>query len=484
MALLSPGVEVVETDLSLTPSLAGSSFAVFCGDFEKGPTESIVLITSVQQFIDTFGKPNNANYNHWYQVYSFLQYSNTIYVSRATDSEGFHSKVDNGFNVGAITEIGDEVISVTVPLGGDINSLIGDYIVFGEISKVYKVHSVDVVNSTVTLDNPIMDVVDAGVNIYGAQPHINAVAEVGEDGVLVPDADVYMNRSVVKNSADFELKQTSIVKDGALKFISKNPGSWALNVDICIASEDDFASGLSEAFEGINLNGLFQYIPNALNKEYAVVIKSGSDIVETFLVSLIEGAKDYNGKSIFIEDIINRQSSYLFCVYSGLGGELNTHLYNAVHVDPLTGLNVDVTELQPIAMKFGADGKATKADLMNCYDLYADKELIDIDIVIIPEEMNAEGIDFCTKRADVIGYLGARFEDVVGVKSTVAVNNLVTYVTSTLNKDSKYVSFIGNYSYIYDRISDKYRWINSAGAVAGLRAKTNNDREPWLTLSA
>ena len=71
MALLSPGVEVREIDLSTTTPTAGSSFAVFCGDFEKGPADAIVLITSVNQFIDVFGKPNNANYNSWYQVYSF-----------------------------------------------------------------------------------------------------------------------------------------------------------------------------------------------------------------------------------------------------------------------------------------------------------------------------------------------------------------------------------------------------------------------------
>lgn len=480
MAMLSPGVEVREVDLSLAPSVAGSSFAIFCGDFEKGPAESIVLITSVQQFIDVFGKPNNQNYNHWYQVYNFLQYSNTIYVSRATDSEGFNTRTDTFFEVAEDIAEGDEVVSLSVPdEEGDANIFIGDFVSFGEISKVYKVISVDEVEGTITVDNPIMDVSITGTKIYQVQPHMNAVCEVGEDGFLVADADVYMNRSVIKNGNDFVLKQSSIVKDGALKFIAKNPGVWGVGIDICIASEADFKSGLSEAFEGINLNGLFQYTPNSENKEYAVVIKFMDEIVESFLVSLNEGSKDFNGKSNFIEEVINRKSSYVYCIYGGLGGELNTHLYNAVHM--IEGLNVDVTELAPLAMKFGTDGTVSKANLMDCYDLYEDKEIIDIDIVIIPEELHAEGIDFCTKRADVIGYFGARFEDVVGVKSTVAVNNLVTYITKDLNKDSKYVSFVGNYDMIYDRYNDKSRWINTAGSSAGLRAFVSNSREPWTS---
>jgi phage tail sheath protein FI len=34
--------------------------------------------------------------------------------------------------------------------------------------------------------------------------------------------------------------------------------------------------------------------------------------------------------------------------------------------------------------------------------------------------------------------------------------------------------------YIYDRYNDKYRYVNSAGQCAGLRAKTNNDRAQWF----
>ena len=463
MAQLSPGVEVREIDLSLTPSIAGSSFAVFCGDFEKGPSDAIILITSVQQFIDTFGKPNNQNYNSWYQVYSFLQYSNTIYVSRAVDVEGINTKEDSGFEVEVAMEVGDEQVKVTVPSGGNISSLLGQYITFAEMGNVSKVIAVDAVNSILTLADPMTEAVDIGLNIFTLTPHSNAVAEVGENNVQVSDADLFMNRDVILNYNDFEMKQMSISKTGALKFIAKNPGAWGDLIEIAIASEADFASGVTEAFDGINLNGLFQYYPNALNKEYAIAVKYGTQIVETFLVSLNEGSKDYNNKSNFIEDVINRQSTYIYAVYAGLGtGALNTHLGTSV-----------------ISLKYGTNGAISKANLIEAYDLYSDKEAIDIDIVIVPEEAHAEIIDFCTKRADVIGYVGARFEDVVGVKSTVAVDKLNTYITQTLNKDSKYVSFVGNYHYIYDVISDKMRWINCAGAMAGLRAKTNNDKEVW-----
>jgi hypothetical protein len=65
MALLSPGVEVREIDASLTVPTAGSSFACYAGQFSKGPSDGAVLIDSVQLLVDTFGKPNNQNYNDW-----------------------------------------------------------------------------------------------------------------------------------------------------------------------------------------------------------------------------------------------------------------------------------------------------------------------------------------------------------------------------------------------------------------------------------
>jgi hypothetical protein len=105
MALLSPGIEVIERDASLVVPIAGSSFAVYCGVFPKGPCDVPVLITSVQDLIDTFGKPTNTNYNDWYQVFSFLQYSNTIYVSRVGDAGTAYGFVQ-GYNArGTISSI-------------------------------------------------------------------------------------------------------------------------------------------------------------------------------------------------------------------------------------------------------------------------------------------------------------------------------------------------------------------------------------------
>lgn len=84
--MLSPGVFLEEIDASTIAPTVSSSVGVFSGDFNKGPTGVYMLITSVDDLIDFYGLPDDKNYNQWYQAYNFLQYGNTLYVSRTLNS--------------------------------------------------------------------------------------------------------------------------------------------------------------------------------------------------------------------------------------------------------------------------------------------------------------------------------------------------------------------------------------------------------------
>ena len=66
---------------------------------------------------------------------------------------------------------------------------------------------------------------------------------------------------------------------------------------------------------------------------------------------------------------------------------------------------------------------------------------------------------------------------VVGKKSSDAVANLIeTRTTGSLNFNSMFTVFVGNYKYMYDRYSDKNRWVNICGDIAGLRSAVNSER--------
>lgn len=94
--MLSPGVFIEEIDASTIVPSVSMSVATFGGEFTKGPTGSYMLITSVDDLIDFYGLPTDENYNQWYQCYNFLQYGNTLYVSRAINEGSVNASAQIG----------------------------------------------------------------------------------------------------------------------------------------------------------------------------------------------------------------------------------------------------------------------------------------------------------------------------------------------------------------------------------------------------
>lgn len=94
-AQLSPGIQIVERDLTTSARLPATNIGFYAGPFEQGPVEEIVDITSETQFEAIFGKPNDYNYEHWFTVVQFLQYGGVMKVVRISNA-GLKNAVDTG----------------------------------------------------------------------------------------------------------------------------------------------------------------------------------------------------------------------------------------------------------------------------------------------------------------------------------------------------------------------------------------------------
>ena len=91
---VSPGVLVQEKDLTNVIPAVATSIGAFAGDFTKGPVDEIVSISSEKDLVDTFGKPNSTNFEHFFSAASFLQYSNSLKVVRATGTGLLNATAD------------------------------------------------------------------------------------------------------------------------------------------------------------------------------------------------------------------------------------------------------------------------------------------------------------------------------------------------------------------------------------------------------
>ncbi len=85
----APGITVNEIDLTRgTSDAITTNVGGLCGAFQKGPVDELIKVETEAEFERTFGKPTDENYEYWWTVSNFLNYSGVCYVVRCDDSIG------------------------------------------------------------------------------------------------------------------------------------------------------------------------------------------------------------------------------------------------------------------------------------------------------------------------------------------------------------------------------------------------------------
>jgi len=83
--LVSPGVQVKEIDLTNVVPAVATSIGAIAAAFEKGPVSSVTNISSEEELIQIFGKPQSSSnqFENFFTAANFLQYSDSLKVVRA-----------------------------------------------------------------------------------------------------------------------------------------------------------------------------------------------------------------------------------------------------------------------------------------------------------------------------------------------------------------------------------------------------------------
>lgn len=117
----SAGVYVKELDLSQRVAAASTSIGSIVGASNKGPVMERTLVTSVRQFIETFGKPDpRTSYMH-YCALTFLEQSSRLYVTRVIKNDtltaGAYWTVDDLAAKTPLTSLNNFDDGTNTPLG-------------------------------------------------------------------------------------------------------------------------------------------------------------------------------------------------------------------------------------------------------------------------------------------------------------------------------------------------------------------------------
>ncbi len=84
--LLSPGIEIVEKDLSAYISRAATGRGATVGKFQWGPCFSIQQVSDEADIVNRFGLPDDYTYHSFYSATNFLKYANDLRLVRICDS--------------------------------------------------------------------------------------------------------------------------------------------------------------------------------------------------------------------------------------------------------------------------------------------------------------------------------------------------------------------------------------------------------------
>jgi len=105
---VSPGVNTSEIDLTNVVIAAGTSMGGAVGRFRWGPIEEVTLVTSEDDLVEQFQKPDDDNFIDFFTAANFLSYSNAMNVVRAantTVSDASAPKNSAGISTGSYTAV-------------------------------------------------------------------------------------------------------------------------------------------------------------------------------------------------------------------------------------------------------------------------------------------------------------------------------------------------------------------------------------------
>ena len=468
---VSPGVLVQEKDLTRIIPAVSTSIGAFAGEFRKGPINEITTISSEQELVSVFGKPDASNYEDFFSAANFLQYSNALRVVR-TQNSSVSNATESGstFVIKSLSDYVDNYADGSGSIGLWAAKTAGAW---GNNLKISTCPSSSVYSSAgITVNDSSTAAGDTVVTVSAG-----ATINVGD---IINFGDNYNYKVLSKSTNDITIKR----KDEPEHFTaSDSSGLFAALTDgATVTRYWEFYDLVSKA------PGTSPFVTQAggSNDELHIVVVdedggitgTKGEVLEVFAaLSKASDAKGAQGDTNYYPTVIQNKSNYIYWMDHNASG---TNWGSAAASTTYT----DVTAVSNVSLSNGADGTTrTNAQLLTSYELFKDAETVDVGLIIAGKG-DATHIDnlisIAEDRKDAVVFASPERSDVVNVSSAAAqATNVIAFFNGI--RSSSYVMFDSGYKYMYDRYSDVYRYVPLNGDLAGLSARTDLIADAWYS---
>ena len=467
---VSPGVLVQEKDLTRIIPAVSTSIGAFAGEFRKGPIDEITTISSEQELVATFGKPDANNYEDFFSAANFLQYSNALRVVRVQNSSVSNATESGStFVIKNLTDYVDNYANGSASVGLWAAKTAG---VWGNSLKISTCPSSSVYSS-------------AGITVSDVATAVGDTTVTVSDGTTINVGDIinfgdnYNYKVLSKSTNDITIKR----KDEPEYFTSSDSSGLfaALTNGATVTRYWEFYDLVDKA------PGTSPYVTQqgGSNDELHIVVvdEDGAitgtkgEVLEVFAaLSKASDAKGSQGDTNYYPTVIQNKSNYIYWMDHNSSG--------TNWGQPATTSFTNVTAVSNISLQAGSNGSAaTTAQMLTAYEKFEDAETVDVGL-IIAGKCDATHVDnlitIAENRKDAVVFASPEREDVVGVASAASqTTNVVGFFNGI--RSSSYVVFDSGYKYMYDRYNDTYRFVPLNGDIAGLSARTDLIADAWYS---
>jgi len=440
---VSPGVNVTEIDLSTVVPAVSTTEGALVGVFTQGPVEQTVLVTSEDDLVARFGKPNANNYETFFTASNFLSYGNKLYVTRVTAADAVTASasgntsllIETRTEAEALTGQGEFVAQSPGAWGNNLEiSICYDSADFSE--AITLTTGIDIGDTSVQCANSFL----SSTNLAAGDVLRVGNTSIGFQDLTVTAADIESGNTdygLIEFAPAYRLSQTS--PTSATRY-------WAhyLNVDgapatgnahIVVVDEDGGISG------------------------------TANTILEVFSdVSRTDGVTNDQGTSVYYKDVINERSNYIWATAASLADGVNyTSFSNGSEGTSATESTIALSRL--------ARG----------IDLYQNAEEIDISLFLAGKANTTVAnyiIDnIAEDRKDCVVFVSPERGDVVEQSLGAELDQVLAFENGLTQ--SSYAVMDSGYKYQYDKYNDKFRYVPLNGDIAGLCVRTDDTRDPW-----
>lgn len=430
---LSPGVEIKEFDFTnIIPAVATSSGA-YAGRFVWGPVDEIVTISSENELVSVYGKPNDANASGWFAAANFLSYGNNLKVVRVVNQ-------DDALNAGAA---GSGAVTGYIP---NEQAWDDSTQAFGFLAKYPG-----------ALGNAI------SVYAYSlAGDHTLTNTDINSETELVFSQIFDRAPNSVQGLGSGQLTGGSAW--------AHERGVYGDEINLCIIDRTGEISGIKntvlEKYEGVSLFAAAKKADGSSNY-IRTIINNSSEYIWMGNEFVISGVTVADGLALTTK------------IPASIAGNNPTDGYR------LTG-GSDGTAPD--------GGDFFNSDGSRGYGLFMDAEQVDVSLILLGAPDNAGENEVHTTlsqqliqqiaeaRKDCVAFVTAPYAGIFDEPNAAEVTSaLVEWRNDTFNISSSYAVIDSGWKYQYDPYNDKYRWVPLNGDTAGLCARTDSDRDPWYS---